>query len=178
MPLSGDSENVFHSALVTSALAALVRSAEHGQGGGGVREPGQSSANCFVVKILTSNPLALTILQRRFAKPAPVAASRGGWGEGYPTPPHHSQNRTSPRKRFPQCSSNFFSGNFHNAVNAVWTTRQGWWQERCGSGHAFRRSVREEKSIAPSGAALAKHQPARTTTARSTESVFPELSPR
>ena len=59
--------------------------------------PGQNSANCFVVKILTSNPLALKILQRHFAKPAPVAAFRGGGGRGYPTPRHTSpkQNQSS-----------------------------------------------------------------------------------
>ena len=43
----------------------------------------QKACKSFKVKILTSNPYALKILQTIFAAPAPVKAFRG-WGEGGP----------------------------------------------------------------------------------------------
>jgi hypothetical protein len=54
------------------------------KGGGGARRHPERGSNSFVVKILTSKPLGLKILQTIFVKPAPVAAFRGGQGEGVP----------------------------------------------------------------------------------------------
>ncbi len=42
----------------------------------------QKRGKCSVFKILTSNSLALKILQTHFANPAPVAAFRGVGGRG------------------------------------------------------------------------------------------------
>ncbi|SRR6266567_789678 len=72
---------VFHRTVVTSELATRAKRAEHGQGGGGIRDFRRSSAKCFVVKILTSKPLGLKILQRLFAGSAPGKAFHGD-GEG------------------------------------------------------------------------------------------------
>src|SRR5271166_5498552 len=66
---------------VTSDLAPKIQRADHRQGGGGASRNCHHGSNSFVVKILTSNPLALKILQSIFANPAPVAAFRR-WEEG------------------------------------------------------------------------------------------------
>jgi hypothetical protein len=66
---------------VTSDLASHERKAEHGQGGGGVRDLDYCELKFFIVKILTSKPLALKILQTIFANPAPVKPFTGV-GEG------------------------------------------------------------------------------------------------
>jgi hypothetical protein len=52
----------------------------------------KKSSNSFVVKILTSKPLGLKILQTLFAKPAPVKAFGGGGGGGMPQNARISQN--------------------------------------------------------------------------------------
>ena len=69
---------------VTSDLDAKNQRADHRQGGGGAIGNRERGANSFVVKILTSKPLGLKILQTIFAKPAPVAAFRGVGAGGYP----------------------------------------------------------------------------------------------
>ena len=44
--------------------------------------PLQEAGKFFVIKILTSNPLGLKILQSIFVEPAPVKAFREGGGRG------------------------------------------------------------------------------------------------
>jgi hypothetical protein len=68
---------------VTCDLAPRSKRADHRQGGSGIRLSAKKSPKSFVIKILTSKPLELKILQTLFADPAPVAASQGGWGRGY-----------------------------------------------------------------------------------------------
>jgi hypothetical protein len=65
---------------------------DHCQGESGKRKNAAFGLKSFVLKILTSNPLGLKILQTLFAEPAPSAALRGwGEGEGYPAEPGFSQ---------------------------------------------------------------------------------------
>jgi len=106
---------VFHRTVVTSELATRAKRAEHGQGGGGIRDFRRSSAKCFVVKILTSKPLGLKILQRLFVKPAPDKAFRGGRGRGYRSIPELSRNGT--RLNVPSCMIElaFFSRHIHRS---------------------------------------------------------------
>jgi len=62
---------------VTSNLAARVKQADYGQGGGGIDEYRNTGPNSPVVKILTSKLFDIKILQTLFAAPAPVKAFRG-----------------------------------------------------------------------------------------------------
>jgi hypothetical protein len=69
---------------VTSNLALCKKKADHGQGVSGTSIIDKKANKSFVIKILTSKPLGLKILQSIFADPAPVNAFRGGGGGGYP----------------------------------------------------------------------------------------------
>ncbi len=62
---------------VTSDLAPSSEKVDHCQGGGGARDSRKKSTKSFVVKIVTSKPLGLKILQRLFANPAPVVPFPG-----------------------------------------------------------------------------------------------------
>ncbi len=94
---------------VTSALALRMKRADYCQGGSS-RSRGQSRpCNSFGIKILTSNPYALKILQTHFAEPAPVKVFARGGGGGYlrktavsqnGTPKTHSKTRVA-QKNFP-----------------------------------------------------------------------------
>jgi hypothetical protein len=75
----------FPHARVTSDLDPEIEKAEDCHGESGRRQIHANGRNPFVLKILTSNPLALKILPAIFARPAPVKAFRG-WGEGGYTP--------------------------------------------------------------------------------------------
>ena len=75
---------VFHSRPVTSELAPTQKKADHGQGVSGTGIPLQEASKFFVIKVLTSNPLGLKILQSIFAEPAPVKTFREGGGRGVP----------------------------------------------------------------------------------------------
>jgi len=68
---------------VTSNLDHKSQEADHRQGGGGTRNHREKVRKSFIVKILTSKPLGLKILQTLFANPAPLAAFRGWEGGGY-----------------------------------------------------------------------------------------------
>jgi hypothetical protein len=61
---------------VTSDLAPGKKKADDRQGVSGLRQRVAEDANSFELKILTSNPLPLKILQTLFAEPAPVKAFR------------------------------------------------------------------------------------------------------
>jgi hypothetical protein len=74
----------FPQPLVTPDLDPETQTADHRQGGGGARRNQELGPNPFVLKILTSKPLGLKILQTIFANPAPVAAFREGDGGGVP----------------------------------------------------------------------------------------------
>src|SRR5579864_7449827 len=69
---------------VTSALVPHHERADHCQSASSKNMSAQESPKSFVVKILTSKPLGLSILQTLFANPASVAASQRGGGGGYP----------------------------------------------------------------------------------------------
>src|SRR5579864_2952745 len=77
---------------VTSNLALHSKRADHIPGEGSIREGPGKASNSFIVKILTSKPLALKILQTLFGNPAPLKAFRGGWGGGIPLNTSISQN--------------------------------------------------------------------------------------
>lgn len=62
----------------------------------------------FVIKILTSNPLRLKILQAIFAKPAPVKAFQRVGGGGYPSKARISQNGSRPRALIRASRQTFF----------------------------------------------------------------------
>jgi hypothetical protein len=68
---------------VTSDLALNFWKADNDQGGGGAPDYHRTHRKFFVIKILTSNSLALKILQTLFAEPAPVKPFRGVGGGGY-----------------------------------------------------------------------------------------------
>ena len=72
---------------VTSNLAPRRERADHRQGGSSKGTSAKKSPKSFVVKILTSKPLGLKILQTLFANPAPVAAFQRRWGRGGPLKP-------------------------------------------------------------------------------------------
>jgi hypothetical protein len=74
---------------VTSALAPEFQKADHYRGESSNKPLAKKARKVFEIKILTSNPQRLNILQPIFANPAPVKAFRGWWG--YPNP-----------KRFPK----------------------------------------------------------------------------
>jgi hypothetical protein len=97
---------------VTSDLAHKKEKADHRHGEWGARASLQKSCNPFVVKILTSNPYALKILQTLFAKPAPVKAFQRDRGRGVPTSipkfPKWSRARTHNSTQ----SENIFSPEF------------------------------------------------------------------
>jgi hypothetical protein len=69
---------------MTSDLAPTQKKADHRQGVSGTWIPLQEASKFFVIRILTSNPLGLKILQSIFAEPAPVKAFRAGGGRGVP----------------------------------------------------------------------------------------------
>jgi hypothetical protein len=82
---------------VTPNLASTGQRADDVQGGGGSNSDRDDGSKYFGIKILTSKPLGLKILQTIFANPAPVAAFRGGGGRGYP------QNRGFPKMNSLKC---------------------------------------------------------------------------
>jgi hypothetical protein len=83
--LSGSAFGGISQLNVTSDLAHKKEKADHRHGEWGARASLQKACNSFVVKILTSNPYALKILQTLFAKPAPVKAFQRDTGRGVPT---------------------------------------------------------------------------------------------
>lgn len=83
---------------VTSDLDPKIQRADHRQGGGGAGRNRERGFNSFVLKILTSKPLGLKILQSIFANPAPVAAFRGV-GEGGTPETCYFPEMDSPKKR-------------------------------------------------------------------------------
>jgi hypothetical protein len=82
---------------VTSNLDLKIQRADHSRGGGGAGRNPERGSNSIVLKILTSKPLGLKILQTIFANPAPVAAFRGVGGEG-DTPENHDFPKTDSPK--------------------------------------------------------------------------------
>jgi hypothetical protein len=96
---------------VTSDLDPGIQRADHGQGGGGAHRNRERGSNSFVLKILTSKPLPLKILQGIFANPAPVVAFRG-WGEGeYLLKTRDFPETDSPKKRSSALLTAIFSNN-------------------------------------------------------------------
>src|ERR1019366_10571815 len=81
----GIRSSVLRAAPVTSNLDLQIQRADHRQGGGGLRKNRESGPKSFVVKLLTSKPLRLKILQSIFANPAPVKPFRRVGKGGYPT---------------------------------------------------------------------------------------------
>jgi hypothetical protein len=69
---------------VTSDLAREFHKADHCQGESGPRTTRYKARKFFEIKILTSHPSALNILQTIFANPAPVKAFKGVGGGGIP----------------------------------------------------------------------------------------------
>jgi hypothetical protein len=67
---------------VTSALAPEFQKADHYRGESSNKPLVKKARKVFEIKILTSNPQRLNILQPMFANPAPVKAFSGWWGEG------------------------------------------------------------------------------------------------
>src|SRR6266446_5286687 len=67
----------FHTHPVTSNLASANKSAHHGRGEGSRGKSADNGLNSFVVKILTSKPSAIKILQTLFARPAPSKPFKG-----------------------------------------------------------------------------------------------------
>src|SRR5271169_2665817 len=65
-----------HRSQVTSNLAAHVKQADYGQGGGGVDKYRDSGPKSSVVKILTSKLFDIKILQTLFANTVSVKAFR------------------------------------------------------------------------------------------------------
>jgi hypothetical protein len=72
---------------VTPNLAPDKEKADHHQGVSGRRSDREKPHKLFVIKILTSKPLRLKILQSIFAKPAPVKAFQRRGEGGTPLPP-------------------------------------------------------------------------------------------
>jgi hypothetical protein len=93
---------------VTSDLDPKIQRADDRRGGGDARRNRERGSNSFVLKILTSKPLPLKILQTIFANPAPVAAFRGWGGGGYPLNPAVLPKRTRRKKLFSTYRRNFF----------------------------------------------------------------------
>jgi hypothetical protein len=99
---------------VTSNLNPEIQSADHRQGGGGIRRnPGQG-LNSLVLKILTSNPQALKILQAIFANPAPVKAFRRVGGGGTPRNQNFFPIRPSQKPREKRRRQGLFHTVFHS----------------------------------------------------------------
>ena len=97
---------------VTANLDPGIQIADHCLGGGGARRNREPGHNSFVLKILTSNPLGLKILQTMFANPAPVAAFKGVGGGGYPLKPAVFPKRTRRKSAHQRFSSEIFSAGF------------------------------------------------------------------
>jgi hypothetical protein len=93
---------------VTSNLALYKNKADHGQGVSGTSSIGEKANELFVIKILTSKPLRLNILQSIFADPAPVKAFRCG-GRGTPKSRPISQNETHSNAPSDHAVSTIFS---------------------------------------------------------------------
>ena len=84
---------------VTSALALRMKRADYCQGGSS-RSQGQSRpCNSFGIKILTSNPYALKILQTHFVEPAPGKAFAEGRERGDPKPKPIPKSKPSEKSR-------------------------------------------------------------------------------
>ena len=105
---------LFHKRGVTSALAPKIERADHGQGGGGGGEDSEKHRKSIVLKILTSNPLGLKILQTVFAEPAPVKAFRRCGEGGTPPSPPLSQNETCSNRVAKLPISTFFRSDIHS----------------------------------------------------------------
>ena len=67
----------------------------------------QKARKLFVIKILTSNPWRLKILQTIFANPAPSKTFRGGGGGGIPDRPDFPETKL-PKIQFFQRFTNLF----------------------------------------------------------------------
>jgi hypothetical protein len=99
---------------VTSNLDPQIQKADDGQGGGGIRKNRGAALNSFVVKILTSKPLGLKILQGIFVEPAPVKAFRELGGGGTHETRGLSQNETTRERPAEPESQRFFSTKIHS----------------------------------------------------------------
>src|SRR5271167_4477354 len=97
---------------VTSNLDLGIQTADYGQGGGGACRNLEPGSNSFVLKILTSKPLGLKILQTNFANPAPVKIFKGGGGGGYPRKPALFPKRTRRKALIRTRSAKLFSAGF------------------------------------------------------------------
>lgn len=73
----------------------------------------ENDRKSFVIKILTSNPLRLKILQAIFAKAAPVKAFQRVGGGGVPLEGADFPKRISPASPHSRKSPNLFSGVIH-----------------------------------------------------------------
>jgi hypothetical protein len=102
---------------VTSDLAPPRSKADHGQGVSGTATSPEKARKLFVIKILTSNPLRLNILQGIFANPAPIKAFRGVEGGGYPSHSEFSQNETAPEPPIELLSPTIFLIHFHHSLS-------------------------------------------------------------
>ena len=76
--------------------------------------PLQEAGKFFVIKILTSNPLGLKILQSIFVEPAPVKAFREGGGRGYPSHSTFSRNETAAEPSIELLRPTIFLIHFHH----------------------------------------------------------------
>ncbi len=95
---------------MTSNLAFNKKKADYRQSANGTIFARENTRKLFVIRILTSKPLPLRILQAIFANPAPVKAFRGGGGGGgYPSNPGFPQNETRDNELVALPANNFFS---------------------------------------------------------------------
>jgi len=109
----------FHSSIVTSNLASRLKKADHRQRGGSTRSDRENSCKSFVVKILTSNSLALRILRTIFCRPRAQQGFRGGGGEGgYPPLNKIRRNATSSPIPAERSAAIFFAPDFLNLYSA------------------------------------------------------------
>jgi hypothetical protein len=99
---------------VTSNLALHKKKADHGQGVSGISIIGEKANKSFVIKILTSKPLRLKILQSIFVDPAPVKAFRGWGGGGTLKSSPISQVETQSNAHAEHAISTIFSRNFQS----------------------------------------------------------------
>ena len=102
---------------VTSDLDPPHESADHGQGGGGIRAGPRKRPNSFVFKILTSNSFALKILPTLFAKPAPVKPFNGVGGRGGALATPKFPKRTWIKNLLRSRSSQFIFARYPEAVS-------------------------------------------------------------
>jgi hypothetical protein len=102
----------FPHADVTSNLDPEIQRADHRQGGGGIRRNRGADPNSFVVKILTSKPLGLKILQGIFAEPCQSRLPKG-WGGTFVSL-EFSRNETDSNCLAEAHLKDFLSRNIHN----------------------------------------------------------------